>query len=205
MGLFKKLALGFTLIFIFFPNLLHSSKKLHMKTYPNKFTTPLSISKKQFLDEGSKTDKQFRQLIYDLYVVGSKLEVARGCLAKRLGVSSPQYNILMVIAQHQGDKGITISGVARHLHVSLSHVTTEARNLEKLKWVISAINESDRRVRILKINPSAIEKITVLSTSQRLINDNLFMNLSKSEFDNLSKIISSLVDDFTATISKLKL
>ncbi|WP_156471411.1 MarR family winged helix-turn-helix transcriptional regulator [Polynucleobacter sinensis] len=185
--------------------LVHGSKIIVMKKMPKQFKSPLSITRKPLLDSKGKTDKQFRQLIYDLSVAGAKLEIARAHLARQLGVTSPQYNILMVVAQYQNSLGITISDVANHLHVTLSHVTTEAKKLEKGGWLSTFVNPNDRRARMLQINPNATEKIVVLGQSQRIINDDLFQNIGKAEFDNICKTLSKLVDDFTKTIKKLKL
>ncbi|WP_062307461.1 MarR family winged helix-turn-helix transcriptional regulator [Polynucleobacter sinensis] len=168
------------------------------------FRSPISVSKKELLDKPGNTDKRFRQLIYDLSVAGSLLEVARQNLAKKLGVSPPQYNILMVIAQYQGANGLRFTEVADHLHVTVSHVTSEVKKLEKLKWLSVVTSHEDKRARLVKINQSAESKILSLGNDQRGINDHLFRNLSKSDFDKLSAIMAQTVEDFMKTIELLK-
>jgi len=93
------------------------------------FNSPLTISKKELLDVSGTTDKKFRQFLYDLSVIAAQLDVARGYLASQLGVSPPQYNILMVIAQYQHPEGVSLSEVAKHLHVSIAHITNEIKKL----------------------------------------------------------------------------
>ena len=169
-----------------------------------KFSSPISTSKKSLLDPGFQTDKKFRQFIYDLSAAASLLEVARSYLAKQLNISSPQYNILMVVAQYQTEIGVTVSEVANHLHVTLAHVATESKILEKLGLLEIEVNPEDRRSKLLKIHKESESQITKFGTVRRGVNDALFQHLSKSEFENLSTSLGKLVQDFEIVTNKLK-
>jgi hypothetical protein len=94
------------------------------KTSP--FHLALSASVVDLLDEGGQTDHRFRQLLYDFSTLGASLEVARSYLASQLGISPPQYNIAMILANHQNTGGISVSDVAKRLHVSTAFITLEA-------------------------------------------------------------------------------
>ena len=169
------------------------------------FKSPISVSRGELLDKSGLTDERFRQLIYDLSVAGNLLEMARRNLAGRLGVTSPQYNILMVIAQYQGLNGLQISKVAKHLHVTLSHVTNEVKKLELDSWLNVTPSPLDKRVRLVKINSSAESKIHALGKDQRETNDHLFRNITKTDFKKLSILIAAIVNDFSETIKVLKI
>jgi len=179
---------------------LTANKAKNLKT----FSSPISISKKELLDESGNTDKRFRQLLYDISVAGSLLEVARQHLAQKLDVTPPQYNILMVIAQYQGKNGLGLTEVADHLHVTISHVTNEVKKLEKAKWLSVVTNPIDKRARLVKIYKSAESKIFSLGTEQREINNHLFRNLTKANFDKISNTMGKLVEDFIETIDLIK-
>ena len=58
---------------------------------------PATASRQALLEAGS--DDRFRQLVYDLLTISVRMETAREHLARRLGVSGPQYSILMAIAR----------------------------------------------------------------------------------------------------------
>jgi DNA-binding MarR family transcriptional regulator len=169
------------------------------------FNSPLTISKKDLLDPSGQTDKNFRQFLYDLSIAGAQLEVARGYLATQLGVTPPQYNILMVIAQYQHPDGIGLSEVANHLHVSIAHVTNEIKKLDQLAWVTIEINPQDRRARLVKIHPKAEKHFIQLGHHQRTTNNLLFGNLSKAEFNKMRDIMTRLIEDFALTIDHLEL
>lgn len=167
------------------------------------FNSPLTISKKELLDVSGTTDKKFRQFLYDLSLIAAQLEVARGYLASQLGVSAPQYNILMVIAQYQNSEGISLSEVAKHLHVSIAHITNEIKKLGQLGWVEIHVNPQDRRARLVKIHTRVEKQFIQLGNYQRSTNNSLFANLSKTEFQQMRRILTKLIDDFESTIKKL--
>jgi hypothetical protein len=56
------------------------------------------VSKWELLDEDRTSDREFRQFLYDFSVLGVHLESARAYLASQIGNSSPQYNIVMILA-----------------------------------------------------------------------------------------------------------
>ena len=100
-------------------------KETRVKGKDSPFHLSLSASLVELLDEGGKTDHRFRQLLYDFSTLGASLEVARAYLASQLGISPPQYNIAMIVANHQNTGGINVSDVARRLHVSTAFITLE--------------------------------------------------------------------------------
>ena len=175
-------------------------RKLRLKKL---FNSPLTISKKELLDVSGTTDKKFRQFLYDLSLIAAQLEVARGYLASQLGVSAPQYNILMVIAQYQHLEGISLSEVAKHLHVSIAHITNEIKKLNQQGWVEIHVNPQDRRARLVKIHTRVEKQFIQLGNYQRSTNNSLFANLSKTEFQQMRRILTKLIDDFASTIEKL--
>jgi DNA-binding MarR family transcriptional regulator len=64
------------------------------------------------------SDRDFRALVHDLLTVSSRMELVRGHLGARMGVSGPQYSVLVAIAHLQGESGVSVSDLAEALHVS---------------------------------------------------------------------------------------
>ena len=168
------------------------------------FESPLSISKTGLLDSGGRSDRKFRQLLYDFSVLGRHLESARAHLASHLRVSSPQYNIVMLIAQYQGANGVSVTEVAQHLHASTAFITSEVRKLEGLGLVQKQPNPSDGRGVLLRITPAGEAGVRSVAPERLLVNDQLFRDLSGEDFQHLSRIVASLIDDFAQTIEMLE-
>ncbi len=172
------------------------------KTAP--FRPALSASLVELLDEGGKTDHRFRQLLYDFSTLGSSLEVARAYLAAQIGISPPQYNIAMVLASHQNTGGISVSDVAKRMHVSTAFITLEAGSLEQAGLVEKRPNPEDGRGVFLRLTGRGERLVQSIGPERRKVNDQLFGSLSAKDFRRLCDILSSLLDDFAYTVRLLK-
>jgi DNA-binding MarR family transcriptional regulator len=149
------------------------------------------------------SDLSFRQLLYDIAIGASHLESARSYLAARMNVTSPQYNMIMIIAQYEGQTGISVSEVASHLHVTNTFVTAEVKKLMRMGLVDKSPNPSDARSVLLHLTPEGEARVRTLEPELLFVNNHLFRDLSKTDFRHLSRIVASLIDDFARTIALL--
>jgi DNA-binding MarR family transcriptional regulator len=163
-----------------------------------------TVSKAELLDEDGTSDRNFRQFLYDFSVLGTQLESARAYLASNLGLSSPQYNIVMIIAQYQGATGLSVSDVAQHLHVSTAFITSEIGKLERAGLVEKCPNPNDGRSILLRLTTAGEASVLEIAPQRLLVNDHLFRGLSGEDFRHLSRTIASMIDDFAQTIDMLK-
>jgi DNA-binding MarR family transcriptional regulator len=178
------------------------ARRVKRKAAP--FRLALSASLMELLDEGGKTDHRFRQLLYDFSTLGASLEVARSYLASQLGISPPQYNIAMVLANHQNTGGISVSDVAKRLHVSTAFITLEAGSLEQAGLIEKRPNPDDRRGIILRLSGAGEALVERIGPERQRVNDHLFGSLSEKDFRRLCDTLSSLLDDFSYTVRLLK-
>lgn len=163
----------------------------------------LSASSPALLDLQGKTDHRFRQFLYDFSTLGASLEIVRSYLASLLGLTSPQYNIIMVLA-NAGGKGISVSEVARRLHVSTAFITAEGINLESAGLIEKHRNPNDGRGVLLHLTQLGWERVAQIGPERQRINDNLFGSLSARDFRYLAETLASLLDDFNYTVRMIK-
>ncbi|RXH57314.1 Transcriptional regulator, MarR family [Granulicella sibirica] len=130
--------------------------------------------------------------------------MARAHLASLLGLSSPQYNIAMILANHQHEGGIRVSDVAKRLHVSTAFITSEVGKLELAGLVSKRPNPSDGRGVLLRLTDKGESLVQRVGPERQRVNDHLFGGLSAKSFRNLSKTLAALIDDFAYTMSLLK-
>ena len=90
-------------------------------TDPIDFRLPPTVSAEALTEGGS--DARFRQMISDLFTVSVRMDAVRNALAKSLGVSGPQYSILMAIARLEGSGGVTVELVIDHHQQRLLEAT----------------------------------------------------------------------------------
>ena len=181
-----------------------ASVKPKKATIAGEFSLPVSITLPQLLDDRTRTDHRFRQLLHDFFTLGASLEVARAHLASVLGLTSPQYSMAMVLAGLQNSGGVSVSEVARRLHVSTAFVTSEANKLEHAGLVAKRPNPRDGRGVLLCLTARGEALVQRVGPERQHVNNRLFANLSKSDFRQLSRILSALLDDFVRTSGLLQ-
>lgn len=167
------------------------------KTDGEIFRLPPTTSRPALSAGGS--DRRFRQLLYDLSVLGTRLAALRAIIAPVLRLTPPQYNLLMVVAQYQGASGVGVGDVAAHLHVSGAFITAEANKLTRRGMMAKHANPEDGRGVLLQLSAAAEAAIDAASPFIRDINDRVFGALTRSDFTVLSEVIARLVDSATAT------
>ena len=163
------------------------------------FDLPLTATLEGLIDKGS--DHQFRQTMYDLDFLAGTLIDARKLLGAAMGVSSPQYNILMIVAEYDSQGGITVRDVAQRLHVSGAFVTIEASRLTKERLVRKRPNPKDKRSVLLHMTPEGGERIRQLIPSLQRFNNQLFQDVSKDEFQMMSSIVARLIANCEEAVS----
>lgn len=168
-------------------------------TDPTGFRLPPTVATGALTDEGS--DARFRQMIYDLFTVSVGMDAVRGALANTLGVSGPQYSILMAIARLQGAEGVAVSRVAGQLHVTGPFVTVEAGKLARRGLVEKRRNPNDGRGVLLRLSAEGEDRLTALAPAVRAVNDRFFGALDRAEFLSLARIAAVLVRDSGAAVA----
>lgn len=168
------------------------------------FTLLPTVSKPELLDADGASDRGFRQFLYDFSSLASYLASARSYLAAQLGVSSPQYNILMIIAQYQGYEGVSVSDVAQHLHVTTAFITGEARKLERAGLLEKRPNPSDGRGILLRLTAQGEDSVQRIAPERLFVNDHLFQSMSGEDFRHLANTVASLLGDFSRTVDMLE-
>lgn len=152
----------------------------------------LTVARPELLDEDG--DKQFRQLLYDLFAFGNRLEDARARFAAFIGLTSPQYLILIVVSHADPEGEIGVAQVAARLHLSGAFVTIEINKLVRDGLIEKRPHCSDRRRVRLGVTALGYEKLKRLATLQRPVNDALFAPLDRKEFEHLNAIMHRLAE-----------
>jgi len=163
-----------------------------------------SVSLPALLDGGPVADSTFRRFLYDIAVVAGHLESARQYLAGKLGVTSPQYNILMIIARSNGNSGVRVSDVADRLNVTGAFVTNEVKKLVKEHLIAKSSNPDDGRGVLLSLTKGGLERIKAIEPDLLMVNDQLFGTLTQGDFHHLASTIGSLVGVFGQTVAVLR-
>jgi len=152
---------------------------------------PATASRPALLEKGS--DDRFRRLVYDLLTIASRMTTVREHLGARMGISAPQYSLLMAVGQFQGARGVGVTAVAKVLHVSSAFVATESNKLAEAGLLAKRANPKDGRAVLLSLTRAGRSLIARHSAEIRAVNDIFFGTLTPRMFGAASAAMAALV------------
>ena len=155
------------------------------------YVLPPTVSREALLEGGS--DRRFRTLVSDLFTIAARMEMVRTHLGRRLGITGPQYSLMVAVAHLQGQTGVSVGALAEALHVSSAFVATETGKLGRRGFLLKRTNPQDRRSVLLSIAPAGRLKLDRLSVEIRAINDQFFGGLDAASFATMAAAADALV------------
>jgi len=155
------------------------------------YVLPATVSRAALLEKGS--DHRFRVLVNDLFTIASRMEVVRAHLGARMGISGPQYSVLVAVAHLQAEHGVSVGAVAQAMHVSSAFIASETGKMVRLGLLLKRPNPLDRRGVLISLTPAGRLKIDRISPEIRAINDLFFGELDAPSFAALSAAAGALV------------
>jgi DNA-binding MarR family transcriptional regulator len=160
---------------------------------------PLSTTRSALLSR--KSDHSFRELLYNLFTISNRLEQVRRHLGARIGLSGPQYNLMMAVAELQGSTGVSVGRVADYLHVSGTFVTAQTEKLARKGYINKHHDHDDMRVSRLVIGEKGWTALGLLFPELPQINDLFFAIESREEFENLRGTVKKMVESSQRTLA----
>lgn len=158
-----------------------------------------TVGRDALLRDGS--DAAFRGFVHGLLAFTARLEATRNGLGELVGLSGPQYTILISIAQLEEAGDVNVSTVAEHLHYSGAFVTLEVGRLVKEGLVAKRPSTEDRRRVRLSVTTAGHELLAGLAPTQSRVNDVLFSALSARDLDRILALLPGLVEGGDAATS----
>ena len=150
---------------------------------------PLTVARPELLIDGS--DREFRKLVHGLFAFFAAHEGVRDAYAELIGLSGPQYSMLLCI-RHLAPAGpVNVRDVADHLGYSGSHVTVETNKLLALDLIAKERGDEDRRRVNLTMTAKGARLLDGIAPLRRQVNDVQFGCLDEKEFHALVPLITN--------------
>lgn len=162
---------------------------------------PLSITRRALLNSGS--DLEFRRLIYRLVMVEERLRHARAYFGRLIGLSGPQYMLLISVAYLQGATGITVRSLARNLRVSSAFITAESQRLIERGLLAKRRNPHDSRSTLISVTAAGRRRIEQVVPEVRRVNDLFFRKVTKDSFRHARRFLDQLLAGSEQVVSDL--
>jgi DNA-binding MarR family transcriptional regulator len=154
-------------------------------------TAPLTVSRRELLDGG--TDRDFRRLVHGLFPFLAVHTAIRDGYAAILGVTGPQYTIMLCIRNLCAAGPVSVKIAADHLRLSGSYLTAETKALEASGLVCKERGAEDRRMVSLSLTPKGAALLDSIAELRQQVNDVQFGCLSNEEFKSLVPLIERLI------------
>ena len=120
------------------------------------------------------------------------LEELRYFWAKTLGISGPQWMILMALSDMDQDNGVPVNAVSKKLHVDSSFITTQSKVLEKKGFLRRKTSSEDARIVQMSLTDKTYKHLASLAAQQEALNDFIFAEFDDQQLDQLTDKLSAL-------------
>jgi DNA-binding MarR family transcriptional regulator len=154
------------------------------------------------------SDHALRTLLYNLFTIGTRMEEVRRYLGSCIGISGPQFSLLMAIRELQGpdgaNAGVSVGRIAAYLHVAGTFVTAESAKLAQKGYIEKRSDPRDRRVSLLRVRAAGAGAIEKLIPEVQQINDTFFELESREGFDSLCRAADRMVAGSRRVLSLIR-
>jgi DNA-binding MarR family transcriptional regulator len=145
------------------------------------------------MSESAKKDQgAVRRFSWEIASISAHLEELRQFWAKTLGISGPQWMIVVALADHDTGDGVPVNVVSKLLHVDPSFVTTQSKLLEKKGFVRRKTSAEDARIVQMSLTDKTRKHLANLASQQEALNEFIFSEFGERELNDLTGKLGAL-------------
>jgi DNA-binding MarR family transcriptional regulator len=145
------------------------------------------------MDESTKKNQDVvRRFTLEIASISVHLEELRHFWAKTLGVSGPQWMMIVAMADMDLGGGVPVNAVSKMLHVDPSFVTTQSKLLEKKGYIRRKPSSEDARIVNMSLTDKTYKHLSSLASQQERLNEFIFAEFGASELDELTAKLGAL-------------
>ena len=145
------------------------------------------------MDESAKKNQDvIRRFAWEIASISVHLEEIRQFWAKTLGISGPQWMIIVALADLDKGDGVPVNNVSKMLHVDPSFVTTQSKLLEKKGFVRRKPSKDDARIVKMSLTDKTSKHLAGLASRQETLNEFIFAEFNARELDEVTNKLTSL-------------
>jgi DNA-binding MarR family transcriptional regulator len=133
-----------------------------------------------------------RRFPWEIASISVHLEQLCHFWARTLGISGPQWRMIVALTDLDQGEGAAVNAVSKMLHVDPSFVTTQSKLLEKKGFIRRKASSEDARVVKMSLTEKTCKHLASLASQQESLNEFIFAEFSAGEMDELSGKLASL-------------
>lgn len=157
------------------------------------------------MGETKQLDRAVTDFIWNIVEVHSRLEEIHKGWAQMLGISEPQWLILMAIDELDQGRGVSGIAVANKLRIHPAFVTNQTKRLEKMELLARVTSPEDARFLQISLTQKARAEITNLSIKRQALNSTMFGGLDEESLHYLNKRLTAIAKNWQLASQKLSI
>lgn len=157
------------------------------------------------MPEQEHFDKASRDFIWNIIEIHSQLEAIHKSWAEMLGITEPQWLILMAIDELDEGRGVSGIAVANKLRMHPAFVTNQTKKLETIDLLARVTSPEDARFLQMSLTQKARTEITGLSNKRQALNSTIFGGLDEEALDYLNKRLTSIAKNSRLASQKMSM
>lgn len=154
---------------------------------------------------GEQMDRALREFIWNVVEIYSQLEEIHKSWAQMLGISEPQWLILMAIDEIDEGRGVSGIAVAKKLRIHPAFVTNQTKKLETMNLLARDPSPDDARFVQMSLTQNARAEIAKLSTKRQALNSTMTEGLDDASLEYLNKRLSLIAKNSRLASQKLSI
>lgn len=145
------------------------------------------------MDESVKKNHDVvRRFAWEIAAISVHLEELRHFWAKTLGITGPQWMIIVALSDLDQGDGVPVNAVSKILHVDPSFVTTQSKLLEKKGFVRRKPAAEDARIVKMSLTDKTCKQLAGLASRQESLNEFIFAEFGADELEELTTKLATL-------------
>lgn len=161
--------------------------------------------RKTIMAQEEQLDRAVRDFIWNIVEIHSQLEEIHKGWAQMLGITEPQWLILMAIDELDEGRGVSGIAVANKLRIHPAFVTNQTKRLEAMEFLAREPSPDDARFVQMSLTQKASAEITKLSIKRQALNSTMFEGLDEASLDYLNKRLTSIAKNSRLASQKLSI
>ena len=133
-----------------------------------------------------------RRFTWEISSINTYLEELRQFWARTLGISGPQWMILMAISDLDKDDGVPVNVVSKLLQVDPSFVTTQSKLLETKGLLRRKPSPTDARVVRMSLTDKTQKHLVSLAEQHKAIREYVFEEFDEAELASFTAKLVNL-------------
>jgi DNA-binding MarR family transcriptional regulator len=139
-----------------------------------------------------KNQDVIRRFAWEIASISVHLEEIRHFWAKALGISGPQWMMVVALADLDQGEGVPVNAVSKMLHVDPSFVTTQSKLLEKKGFIRRKTSAEDARIVRMSLTDKTYKHLAALASQQEALNEFIFAEFDATQIAELTTTLGAL-------------